>query len=344
MYRLRLLTASIVALLLCNAATSQAIDTIRVGKVGVLGTLKDVDRYEIVVKERDNDRKISVGEIESVQLEGEPRELAKARSELKNGQLEAANKSLQGVAVDNGARPEVRAELQFLRALAATRLALAGGGEVNDAGRMLMAFIRENPKSFHSVEAHELMAELLLANKKAASADRYFAEVGKAPWPEAKLRGAVGQGRALQAQSKFEPAREAFERALAIEGDTPAAVALRLEATLGKAVCLAQSGKPEDGVKLIEEVLAKAPAEDDLLHAKAYNRLGDCYQLAKAPREAVLAYLHVDLVYFQNPDAHAEALANLSKLWKDLNRADRATAAANLLKQRYPQSHWAKAG
>lgn len=338
-------TASfLAATLLCTAGSALALDTIRTGKIGVLGTIKGIERYQVTVKERDNERVISAGEIDSVQLDGEPKELVKARSELKNGQLEAANKSLAGLALEANARPEVRTELQFVRGQVAARLALAGGGEVVDAGRLLNAFIKENPQSFHYVEANGLLAELLLASGQAGKAERFFGVVADAPWPEAKLSGAVGQGRSLQAQKKFEPAQQAFERALKIEGDSAEAAALRLEATLGQAVCLAQAGEGERGVKLIEQVLAQAPAEDALLHAKAYNRLGECYRLAKAPREAVLAYLHVDLVYFQNADAHAEALANLSKLWAELNRPDRATAAATLLRERYPQSHWAKSG
>ncbi len=330
------------AALLCSAGTAFGIDTIRTGKIGVLGNIQSIKRYEITIKERDNDRVVSAGDIESVQLEGEPKELVKARSELKNGQLEAANKSLTGVELDANVRPEVRAEYQFLRALAAARLALAGEGSIADAGTLVNGFLRENKESFHFTQASELLAELLMADGKAARAEPFFGQVAKAPWPEAKLAGAVGQGRALQAQGKFDLAQKAFERGLKIEGDGPKVEALRLEATLGQAVCLAQAGDAERGIKLIEEVLTKAPADDTLLHAKAYNRLGDCYRLAKSPREAVLAYLHVDLVYFQNADAHAEALANLSKLWGELNRPDRASAAATLLRERYPRSPWTK--
>jgi len=330
------------ALLLCSAGTALGIDTIRTGKISVLGEIQSIKRYEVLVKERDNERTVPAGDIESVQFEGEPKELLKARSELKNGQFEAASKSLMGVELPANVRPEIRAEYHFLRALAATRLALAGEGSVNDAGALMSAFLRENKESFHYTQASELLAELLLADGKPARAEPFFAQVAKAPWPEAKLTGAVGQGRAWQAQGKFDLAQKAFERGLATEGDGPKLETLRLEAPLGQAVCLAQAGEAERGIKLIEDVLTKAPADDTLLHAKAYNRLGDCYRLAKSPREAVLAYLHVDLVYFQNADAHAEALANLSRLWGELNRPDRASAAAALLRERYPRSPWNK--
>jgi len=36
-------------------------------------------------------------------------------------------------------------------------------------------------------------------------------------------------------------------------------------------------------------------------------------------------------------------LSHLAKLWSDANKPDRALAAKNLLKERYPASPWSKA-
>ena len=55
-----------------------------------------------------------------------------------------------------------------------------------------------------------------------------------------------------------------------------------------------------------------------------------------------MAFLHVDSLYFGVPEQHAEALANLSTLWKDVQKGDRAAQALEQLKERYPNSRWAQ--
>ena len=53
-----------------------------------------------------------------------------------------------------------------------------------------------------------------------------------------------------------------------------------------------------------------------------------------------MAYLHVDVLFYADPDTHAESLYHLSKLWLVAKNQDRAAAAKNLLKQRYAGSVW----
>jgi TolA-binding protein len=48
------------------------------------------------------------------------------------------------------------------------------------------------------------------------------------------------------------------------------------------------------------------------------------------------------VLYFSNPQWHAEALWNLASLWQELKKIDRATQSSALLKERYPNSPWAK--
>jgi hypothetical protein len=89
-------------------------------------------------------------------------------------------------------------------------------------------------------------------------------------------------------------------------------------------------------------VIAKADAEDGELHARAYNAKGSALVAAGKKKEALLAYLHVDLLFSSYPEQHAEALANLSALWKEVDQVNRANQAAATLRQEYPSSRWVK--
>ena len=93
---------------------------------------------------------------------------------------------------------------------------------------------------------------------------------------------------------------------------------------------------------MVEQVIKDADPEQKELHARAYNALGSCYQRAGQAKDALLAYLHVDVLYSSVPDAHAEALANLATLWRSIGQESRAREARQVLEQRYANSKWAK--
>ena len=113
-------------------------------------------------------------------------------------------------------------------------------------------------------------------------------------------------------------------------------------AGVGLAVCLAETGKADEGRQTLLKILEIAGPRDIELNAKAYNALGQCYLQQKNNKQALLAFLHTDLLYSGQRDAHAEALYHLTKLWGQLEKSDRARQARNTLKSSYAGSRWAK--
>ncbi len=113
---------------------------------------------------------------------------------------------------------------------------------------------------------------------------------------------------------------------------------------MGKALCLAKTGKADEAISILSDIIKKSdPQIDGKLFARAYNALGNCYLEQKRPKEALMAFLETDLLFFSDSDAHAEALSHLAPLWDERGQADRATDARNKLRDRYSGSIWAAA-
>ena len=93
---------------------------------------------------------------------------------------------------------------------------------------------------------------------------------------------------------------------------------------------------------MINDVIARADPEASLLHGMAYNALGRCHQKAGNTKDALLAFLHVDVLYSGYADAHAEALHAMIPLWEAIGQNARAQQARNTLAERYPNSRWAR--
>jgi tetratricopeptide (TPR) repeat protein len=158
------------------------------------------------------------------------------------------------------------------------------------------------------------------------------------------MRAGAARGRALLKQGKAQEALAVFDAVIGLAAgqDNPLVARQRLMATVGKATCLAEAGQHEEGVKLLNALIAEADAEEAELHALAYNALGNCQRKAGRPKDARMAFLHVHILYPAFPDAHAEALANLVDLWKELGDGTRSMEAQDTLQKRYPNSAWAK--
>jgi tetratricopeptide (TPR) repeat protein len=155
------------------------------------------------------------------------------------------------------------------------------------------------------------------------------------------MRAAVLQARADSADGKYAEALPGFEQVLSSGLTTPEALEQKMHATVGKAVCLAATGKADEGIQIIEDLIAKNDPADATLFGRAYNALGACYMKTGKTKDALLAYLHTDVLFYRDPDTHAEALYHLSKLWGDIGKSDRAVRARGLLTSQYAGSRWA---
>jgi tetratricopeptide (TPR) repeat protein len=280
--------------------------------------------------------------IEGLSLAGEPPELSSARSAINAGRPQDALEALARLPTDNTRREEVLADIDFYTALAKAQLALAGKGAPEAATAEVRAFMARRSKSFHIPQAIEVLGNLLSAAGQHAAARAEYAKLAKAKSPYYELKSALLVGRSWQAEGDEAKALAEFEKVLVNTVKDPLIEPLRLAATLDRAVSQASTGNAEEAAAAIGEIIAKAEPEDNQLQARAYNALGDCYLRSGDNRGALFAFLHVDLLYDNDPEAHAKALHELVKLWKTAGRDARSEEAAEQLAEKYPNSRWAK--
>ena len=125
------------------------------------------------------------------------------------------------------------------------------------------------------------------------------------------------------------------------KGGGPESETRRLESLVGVAYCNAMTGKHAQAVKELEDIIQKNDPSNTILFARAYNALGAAHVAGNAPKDAVIAYLFTDLLFYGDSDAHAEALYHLTSLWSKVNKPTRARTAREKLLGRYGGSPWA---
>lgn len=332
------------------AGASQAFDTVKTTKIGMSGHVLSMTSVSVELQQTNLAalrKEIPVNQILTIYYDEDPKELKAAKDHVLEGRYQEAQAAMGRIKKEPG-RQEVLEDIEFYKALCAAKLALAGNGRIADsdegpgAGRLMKAFADNHPNSYHYFEASEMVGDLLLAVRQYAQAAEYYGRLAKAPWPDYQMRAGVASGRALLAQGKTEEALAAFDKVSNTAVDGELAETQRMLAALGKADALVASQKPDNAIRLTDEVLRKVDPEDASLRARAYNIAGTAHRQAGRVQEALLAFLHVEVFYSSIPAAHAEALANLADLWEQVHKTERANNARQTLEKQYRDSPWAK--
>ena len=328
---------------LCTQALAVDVVTRRSDGTAFRGKITQATRESITLTRSGGQKEVfSVDDLKSVSFDGEPRQIAQARTNERSGAIDAAIATLTEVRRSGAASGKaVRAEVEFLLARMKTRQALVDAEKVEDALAATDAFRRANSNNFRYLEATLLQASLLSLKKDTDKARTLLQEVQTSTVKGFQLQAGVDMGRLMLNSGDPALARAAFDDVISKATDA-SAMAVRFDARIGRALCRLAAKDFDGAVTELDAVIKDAPAAETALLADAWNRKGDCFRLQNQHKAAVMAYLHVDLLYPGESSHHAEALHYLSSLWSQIGYDDRGSEAAATLTERYPQSPWAR--
>jgi len=309
------------------------------------GKVVAVSADGVELEERSGEaRKVAIDKVREVQFGGEPQSLRAARSMLARGRAADAIEEVGKVEPSelDGAEQLVLDEMEFVKAAAAARGALATAADPAAAGKLVNDFLGKHPKSHHFYVMQEILGDLLARAGKLDAASAAYSQVAKGP-AAFKVRAAAAKAGMLFDQKKFEEAIAEYDSAVKIESNDDSSAAQKRNAELGKARCLSKLGRNDEAVKLVMGIVNQADPEEKDLLGRAFTVLGNAYRAAgDKDQDALISYLTVDLVYSGNSESHAEALYNLSELWERAKNPERSREARKTLEESYPGSQWAK--
>jgi tetratricopeptide (TPR) repeat protein len=301
----------------------------------VRGQIESESPTQVVVKVGAAPVSVPTDQIVSVRYDGQPATLQLAETREAAGQLAEAAEQYKKAAGEAAEKPLVLQMALFHEASVLADLALVEPDRAKDAKDRLRRFVQAYPTSRHIIPAREDLARLQLSTGDYRGAEATIAELGKLPGTAE--RAAILRARVLSRQSRYDEALSELDRLI---GSLPDRSTAQREARLAKAESLVGAKKFKDAEVLVRQVIADAPAEDAAAQSAAYNTLGDCLRAANRPKEALLAYLHTDLLYSKDKQEHPRALSQIEKLFRLLKQDGRADEYSQRLKQEYPRSQW----
>ena len=337
--------ALLIACFLQGLASGQAPDRVMViGGPAVAGAVVSVSPAGVDIENSEGQtQSIGVETIREVQFGAEPQSVKNARSMLLRGRGADARDEVAKIGADElaDAEPLVLAEVDYVTAAAAGRAALEAGGDVGGAIKAVAGYLAKHAKSHHFFEMQELAGDLAARAGKPTEALAAYEQLAAGP-PALKVRAAAAKAGLLLGQGKVEEALKEYEAAVALAGNDKATQPQKRTAELGRAKCLALSGKHDAAVAAVQQIIDAADPEEKELLSRAYGVLGAAYRgMGGREQDALIQYLTIDLVYNTLPETHAEALFNLAELWAKGGRQDRSREAQQNLKEVYPASPWA---
>ncbi len=332
----------LITIFTASSVWAQELDKIfpRTGSAAT-GKILEVTRNGVVMEVRSVKENFPANTIQKIVYEAEPPQLSRAKDMAISEQWDDALESLNKVEKNSFVRKEVEKEYYFYDGLVRSQLALQGQGDSKVALDALLNFAKADPQSFHYYSTADALGTLSAAAGAHDKASQYFTALSAAPFPEYKMKAQYMLGAANLAVGKVTEARAAFAAAIALTADGTEAKRFQKLARVGVVRCDTADKKADEAIKNLRTMISESDATDSQLFSQLYNALGEAHRQSGQDEEALLAYLHTDLLFTSDSGSHAEALYYLSQLFSKVDPQRAADAKARLQSQ-YASSAWAK--
>lgn len=340
---LRGLATMALAATLCG--TAFAADSItRKSGPRLAGTITGTSKTDLTIKPSVGEPvAVPANEIASIDWDDATADLKLGISDENGGRLDSALTRVRKSKADSQTSNDaLKKEFEFVEARILGRMAKADPGKIDEAIAALEKVKKSCADHFRYFDVLRYLGEAQMVKGDNAAARQSFEGLAQAPWNDVKLAGQVALGRILMSEGNADEAVRTFDAAIASAGNSPGEQARKYDAMLGKARALSAQSKHDEALKTLDEVTMKAPATETALQAEAYVLQGNSLQALNRNKEAVLAYLHVDLLFPRETGYHAESLYHMSRLWKQVQLPERGLDAEAKLTASYPNSAWAK--
>ncbi|MBI1314252.1 tetratricopeptide repeat protein [bacterium] len=336
----------VIASLLLSAVSADAFDEVsRRSDKPIRGGITDVTRDGVKIKPPAGaDVTVPANDILDIRWDDEPLALSGARVAARNGNTERAIEELGKSASDPKAKGDIKAEIDFLMAslIAQNGLDKSDAAQLEDAAKKLDAFTKANGSNARFFDAVFLLGRVQLARQEFDGAAAAFQQLSQAPWSDYKMAAQNASAKLALKKGDLASALSSFEAVLGQTASSPAEISRRNEALLGKATVTLQQGNAQQALDTVNQALQAADPEDSSVQAEAFVRKGDSLRLLGKTKEAILAYLHVPVLFEKEAALNAEALYHLSSLWATAGQPERGLAASQELRENYPNTEWAK--
>ncbi len=328
-----------------NAARADTIYR-RSVKTPVNGTVKDISKTELTVEKKSGGggtEKIPASDIVSITWSDEPPGLNIARINENNGAYDKALETYTKAVEQASKGPDgLQADLKWAVARCVARKSQGDSAKLDEAIKALETFKTGNGDHYTYFECVRMLGELYLEKKDFLKSRTQFEALGKATATDSQMASKIALGRIAQAEGKGDDAIASYDAVIAMTAANPSEEAQRLDASLRKGTILLTKSQTDEAVKLLDEVIEKSAADDTRIQAEAWVRKGDALRSKNSDLEALLAYLHVEVLFSAEKSQHAEALFQLHKLAAKLGQPARAAEFREKLEADYPNSDWTK--
>lgn len=326
---------------MATIASAQNDVLVKIDGTRLSGKVTQMSADAVTIEVRKTPNRVPTQDIDHIRFDDEPARMNSVREAVSGRQYEQAIKDMSGMDFGS-AGANAKLEGLFFRASAETELALAGspGRSISEAVGLVRKFQEEGKNHYRFFPSVMLFARLGKASNRLGIAKEAFQNLSAVSDKSIALKANLELGQLALIEKDYAAAEKFFGQALANDATDPQSTDLKNVAKILANVAVAGQGKIDVAIDSLKQSLGSENPDNPIVFGYIYNALGSVYLIAEKQKEAEAAFLHTDLLFMGNAEAHPEALYQLVQIWTAMGKTGRVSEAKEKLKTRYGGTYW----